>query len=107
MRPASPVVCEPLELSAPVIGVDPSRNIGSCGLPLASDVTVDVADSALTTLVVAPALSACNTVPLGLENCSLLPNAALSWDTTEVMPAEKSMPMTWLFGLDGEACSGK
>ena len=100
------MVWEPAEVSAPVIGVVPSRNSGNCGLPLLSDVTVDVAESALTTLVVALALTACSTVPDGLENCRLVPNAALSCVTTAAMPPAKLTPMIWLFGLDGEVCNG-
>src|ERR1700689_3649505 len=106
MRPARPVVWEPAAVSAPVIGVVPSRNSGNCALPLAGVVTVDVADSALTTLVVLLALTACNMVPDGLENCRLVPNAALSCVTTAAMPPAKLTPMIWLFGLDGEVCNG-
>ena len=53
MRPARPVVCEPLAVMAPVIGWSPfpSVNSGSCALPLVSEVRVDVADSELTTLL--------------------------------------------------------
>src|SRR5215472_15625605 len=82
MRPASPVVCEPVAEITPVIGLPPSLNSGSCALPFANAVAVAVADSALT--VVAPTLSACN-VPPALENCTADPNAALSCDTTALM----------------------
>src|SRR5580658_1014897 len=106
MRPARPVVWEPAEVSAPVIGVEPSRNNGSCALPLVSDVTVEVSDSALTTLVVLEALTTCSTVPEGFENCRLVPNAALSCVTTDAMPPEKLTPTIWLLGFDGDVCSG-
>ena len=88
-----------------MIGSLPSVNSGSCGLPLVSEVMVEVADSELTTLLL-PLLTTCKTVPDGFENCRLLPSAALSWDTTELMPPEKSMPISWLLALDGEFCSG-
>src|SRR5579859_1596019 len=103
MRPARPVVCDPVAEITPVIGLPPSVNSGTCALPLANVLAVAVADSALT--VVAPTLSACK-VPPALENCSDEPNAALSCDTTALRPPEKSMPMVWLFGLACEFCSG-
>ena len=80
MRPASPVVCKPLVLLAPVIGwfPFPSENRASCGLPLVSEVTVDVADSELTTLLLPFLLITCNTVPDGFETWRLLPSAPLS-----------------------------
>src|ERR1700735_3003325 len=92
MSPGRPVVRAPADVSAPVIGVEPSRNSGSCALPLPSDVTVEVADNELRTLLVAPALSTCSVVPVGLENCRLVPNAALSCAATEAAPPEKSTP---------------
>src|ERR1051326_5722717 len=83
---------------APVKAVEPSVNSGSCGLPLASVVTVAVAAAELT-VVPEPALSTCSTVPDGLENCRPWPpRAALSWLTTELMPAEKLTPITAAFG---------
>ena len=50
MRPASPVVCEPFAVMAPVIGGVPSVNSGSCALPPVSEVAVEVAESELTAL---------------------------------------------------------
>jgi hypothetical protein len=82
----------------------PSRNIGSCALPAVSQVAVVVADSELTTLLLPPRLSTCNTVPEGLENCRLVPSAALSWLTTELMPPEKSTPMVLSLGLVEGLC---
>ena len=92
MRPARPVVWEPVAVSAPLIAVLPSRNSGSCELPLVSDVTVEVADSEFTTLVVLAALTTFSKVPM-LENWRLLPNAALSAETTPLMPPAKFTPM--------------
>src|ERR1700722_1716021 len=64
MRPARPVVCEPAEVSAPVIGCVPSRNIGS-GTPLfANVVAVVVSDNAFR-VVPLLRLTACSTVPEG------------------------------------------
>ncbi len=106
MRPARPVVCEPLAVMRAGDRLVPSVNSGSCGLPLVSEVAVEVADSELTVLPLPLALSTCSTVPDGLENCRLLPNAALSCATTELMPPEKLTPMVWLLELGGEVCSG-
>ncbi len=38
--------------------------------------------------------------------CRFEPNAALSCATTELMPAEKLMPIVVLFGFDGDVCCG-
>src|ERR1700744_2244651 len=102
MRPARPVVCEPLAVMAPVIGLSPSVNSGNCALPLVSDVAVEVADSEVT--VLPGALRTCRTVPDGLENCRFDPSAALSCATAEPMPADKSTPTTLL--LVPDACDG-
>ena len=48
MRPARPVCCEPLAVSAPLYGAPLSVNSGSCGLPLVSDDIVVVTDAAVT-----------------------------------------------------------
>src|SRR5262249_48968407 len=98
MRPASPVVCEPADVCAPVIGCLPSRNIGSGALPDAKEVAVVVTDKELTAVPLLR-LTACSKVlgGLGLENCTLVPSAALSCATTELIPPEKSTPITWLF----------
>ena len=104
IRPASPVVCvPPVDVKAPVIGWVPSTNNCTDGLPLVSDVTVDVADIELTTLPLPLALTTCNNVPDGLENCRFEPNARLSCETTELMPAEKSIPIVVLLGFDADA----
>ena len=92
MRPASPVVCEPDEVSAPVIGCVPSRNKGSAELPLVIDVAVVVAERAFT-LVPAVRLRTCKPVAEVAENCRLVPSAALSWAATELAPPEKSTPI--------------
>src|SRR5580700_3614749 len=97
MRPARPTVWEPVEVIVPVIGVVPSRNSGSCGLPLCSVVTVAAPDRALTTAPLELLLRTVRTVPT-LENCRLLPSARLSCDTTEAVPAEKLTPITGLLG---------
>src|ERR1700722_4106616 len=107
MRPANPVVCvPPPEVKAPVIGWVPSTNNCSCGLPLVSEVKVDVADNELTTLPLPLALMPCSRVPEEFANCRFEPNCKLSAETTELMPAEKSMPIVALFGFEAEACSG-
>ena len=94
------MVWEPLAVNAPVIGVEPSRNSGSCALPLVSEVTVEVADSELTLLPL-PLLSTCNVVPDGFENCRFVPSAALSCDTTALMPAAKIDSDRLVVGLGG------
>src|SRR6201982_4229176 len=79
--------------------------MGSCRRPLMNPGAVVVSDKELT-LVLALRLTACNKVPDGLENCTLVPSAALSCATTELMPPEKLMPMTRLFALD-EVLAGR
>ncbi len=106
MVPARPVVCEPVDVSTPVIGWPPSVNSGNGALPPVSEVAVAVADSDVTVLPLALALSTCSTVPDGLANCSLPPNALLSCDTTELRPPEKSTPIIWLLEFGGEVCNG-
>src|SRR5271168_3929132 len=69
-------------------------NNGSCGLPLVSDVTVDVTDAAFT-VVPTVVLSTCRVLPDGFENCRLLvPSAAFNCDTTELIPPVKFTPIT-------------
>src|SRR5579871_3572453 len=97
MRPARPRICDPVEVIVPVMGVVPSRNNGSCGLPLCRVVTVAAPDSELTTAPLELLLSTVRTVP-ELENCRLLPRARLSCDTTDAIPVVKLTPITGLFG---------
>ena len=70
-------------------------------MPLVSDDIVVVTDAASTSeRFGAPSSSTRSVEPDGLENCrsALAPSAALSWETTEPMPAEKSTPSTSSFG---------
>ena len=55
MRPASPTSCEPIAVMAPLMGVVPSVNSGSCVLPVASAVAVVVVETELTVELPDPA----------------------------------------------------
>src|ERR1700733_13961386 len=101
MRPASPVICEPLPVIAPVYSEVPSVNNGSWALPPASEETVAVTEAELTVAVLVPLSTTCSVEPDGLENCrlELLPSAAFNCATTDAIPPEKLTPITGLLGL--------
>ncbi len=98
MRPASPTSCDPVAVIAPVMGVGPSVNSGSCVLPAASAVAVVVVETDLTVELNDVELSTCSTVP-ELENCRFDPSAALSCATTERHAAGEIHPDHRSFGL--------
>jgi hypothetical protein len=93
MLPARPVVCEPLAVIAPVIGWLPSvnkrqlrtaarqRGYGRGRRQRIDDVAAAVVEHL-------------QDVPEGFENCRFVPSAALSCDTTELMPPERLTPIT-------------
>src|ERR1700722_14710199 len=68
MRPARPVISEPLPVIAPVYAEPASVNNGSCGLPLVSDVTVVVVEAEFT-VTLSPELATTCSRPAELENC--------------------------------------
>ena len=60
-----------------------------------NDVVVIVVEAELTAMPLAELAATCNVLPDGLENCRpVWPSAALSCDTTELMPPEKLIPTT-------------
>ena len=88
-----------MALIAPVNGADAVDEERQRGAAAGQRVAVCVAERALTSVVLAPPSSSTRSVvPDGLENCSLPPNSALSWLTTEASPPEKSTPTTLSFG---------
>src|SRR5579871_1508120 len=104
MRPASPVICEPLAVIWPVYSELPSVNNGNCGLPLVSDCVVIVSESELTVAVADPTTLSVAPEPL---NCNpLLPSAPFNVERTlGVTPAERSTPISSGLAL-APFCSG-